>query len=120
MLCNLFLLNSLLDSGLKGIGVSTNNLLDLLSILEDHECGHGSNTELLGDIWDLIDVNLDEVGASVGVGESVTTVSSLLPSEMGTDMKGREERTRRPWGRWPCKVRTRLRIWFMLAAVFSN
>lgn len=67
---NSLLLYSSLDRSLEGIGVGTNDLLDLLAVLEDHECGHGANTELLGDIWDFIDVDLDEVGRGVGLGET--------------------------------------------------
>jgi len=69
-LYNLLLLDSLLNSGLQSIRVGTDNLLDLLSVLEDHECGHGTDTEFLGNIWDFINVNLDKVSGCVGVGET--------------------------------------------------
>ena len=64
------LLQSLLNSGLEGIWVGTDNLSNLLSILEQEERGHSANGELLSDIWNLVDVDLVEFGLRELVGES--------------------------------------------------
>lgn len=64
-------LHVLLDGGLEGSGVGTNNGSDLLSVLEEDESGHGTDAELLGDLGDLVDVNLVEAGAGVGRGHPV-------------------------------------------------
>lgn len=58
----------LLDGGLESSGVGTNNGSDLLAVLEEDESGHGANAELLGDLGDLVDVDLVEAGAGVGRG----------------------------------------------------
>ena len=63
-------LQSLLNSGLEGIWVGTDNLSNLLSILEQEERGHSANGELLSDIWNLVDVDLVEFGLRELVGES--------------------------------------------------
>jgi hypothetical protein len=33
-----------------------------LSVLEDLERGHGADAELLRDLWQVVDIDLDEVG----------------------------------------------------------
>lgn len=40
--------------------VGANDLTDLLAVLEEHESGHGSDVELLGEVGDLVDVDLVE------------------------------------------------------------
>jgi len=60
-----------LDSRLKRLGVRTNNLSTLLAILEEDECRHGADSELLCNIGDLVDVELEEAGVGVGVGHPV-------------------------------------------------
>ena len=57
----------LLDSGLKSLWVGTNNLTNLLSVLEQQKGGHGADTELLSNIWNFIDVELVEAGLGVSV-----------------------------------------------------
>ncbi len=59
----------LLNNSLKRLWVSTNNLINLLSVLEDEERWHGADADLLGNIWDVVDVDLDEVGRWVLLGE---------------------------------------------------
>ena len=59
----------LLDGGLESLGVCADDLANLLAVLEQQESGHGANAELLGDVWDLVDVELVEAGVGVGVGE---------------------------------------------------
>jgi hypothetical protein len=51
----------LLQKGLDGTGVATQVLSDLVTILEDNECGHGANAELLCKLGDSVDVELGEV-----------------------------------------------------------
>jgi hypothetical protein len=61
----------LLDSGLKSNRVGANDLADLLAVLEQQESGHGADGLLLGDLGDLVDVDLVEAGVGVVVGEPV-------------------------------------------------
>jgi hypothetical protein len=58
-------LDVLLDGSLEGRGVGTNNGSDLLAILEEHESGHGADAQLLGNLGQLVDVNLVEASAGV-------------------------------------------------------
>lgn len=46
---------------LEGARVGADEFVSLLAVLEDHECGHGADAELLADVRELIDVDLDEV-----------------------------------------------------------
>jgi len=62
-------LKVLLDGSLESLGVGTDDLGDLLAILEQDKGGHGADAEFLSDIGDLVDVNLVEAGVGVGVGE---------------------------------------------------
>ena len=68
---NLFLLDSRLDGSKQRLRVGADNLVDLLAVLEDEEGGHGADSELLGYVGDLIDVELDKVCASVLLREPV-------------------------------------------------
>lgn len=61
--------SNLLNSSLKRRWVSTNDLADLLSFLENDEGWHGADADLLGHFWDVVDVHLDEVGGWVLLGE---------------------------------------------------
>ena len=54
-----------LDGGLKCLGVGTNNLADLVAALEQKEGGHSADTEFLGDVGNVIDVELEEAGVGV-------------------------------------------------------
>lgn len=60
-----------LDSGLKSDGVGADDLADLLAVLVEKESGHGAHALLLGDLGDLVDVDLVEAGVGVVVGEPV-------------------------------------------------
>jgi hypothetical protein len=62
-------LSVLLDGSLEGGRVGTDNLADLLAVLEDEESGHGTDGVLLGGLGDLVDVNLEKAGVGVVVGE---------------------------------------------------
>lgn len=64
----------LLNGSLERLWVGTNDLADLFAILEQDECGHGADAEFLGDVWDIIDVELVEAGGGVGVTEPVDIV----------------------------------------------
>ena len=48
------------EKGDEGIGVSADQLLGLLAILEEHEGGHSADAELLAQLGQLVDVNLGE------------------------------------------------------------
>lgn len=50
--------------------VRANDSVDLLSILEDQDGGHGSDAELLGNVRDFIDVDFVEAGVFVFFGET--------------------------------------------------
>lgn len=67
-----------LDSGLESLGVSAYNLGDLVTTLEEQECGHGADTELLCNIGDLVDVELEEACVGVLVGEPDGTLGAIL------------------------------------------
>lgn len=68
--CGIYLLLEVgLDGGLESLGVGTNNLGDLVTALEKKEGGHSADTELLGDIGDLVNVELVEACGGVFVGK---------------------------------------------------
>jgi hypothetical protein len=46
---------------LKGLRVSTDQLINLASVLEDEESWHSANAELSGQVRELIDIELDEL-----------------------------------------------------------
>lgn len=75
----------LLDGSLKRSRVRANDLADLLAVLEQDEGGHGAHGELLGDIGQLVDVDLVEAGVGVGVGEPV---GCRLLVDVWEDMEG--------------------------------
>lgn len=54
-----------LDGGFKSLGVCTNDLGDLLAILEEQESGHGTDAELLRNIGHLVNVKLVEACGGV-------------------------------------------------------
>ena len=60
-----------LNSGLESDGVGADDLADLLAVLVEEESGHGAHALLLGDLGDLVDVDLVEAGVGVVVGEPV-------------------------------------------------
>ena len=55
----------LLDELEESAGVSADELVGSLAVLEDEEGRHGADVELLGDFGDLLDVELDEVNLAV-------------------------------------------------------
>jgi hypothetical protein len=59
-----------LDRGLEGDRVGTDDLTHFLAVLEEHEGRHGAHGEFLGDVGDGIDVELEEAGIGVLAGES--------------------------------------------------
>lgn len=65
-----------LDGGLEGLGVCADNLGDLVTTLEQEECGHGADAEFLSDIRDLVDVELVEACLVVCVGEPGTALDA--------------------------------------------
>jgi hypothetical protein len=54
--------NVLFDGSLKRRRVGTNNFVDLLAVLEEHESGHSTDTELSSNVSELVDVDLVELG----------------------------------------------------------
>lgn len=58
----------LLDSSLDSRWGSTNNLIDLLAVLEENESWHGANTELSSNVGESVDVELVEANIGVLVG----------------------------------------------------
>jgi hypothetical protein len=64
-----------LDGGLESLGVGTDDLGNLVAVLEEEEGGHGANAEFLSNIGDLIDVELVEAGVGVCAGEPAGVIS---------------------------------------------
>jgi len=54
-----------LDSDLQGCRIGADNFFNLLPALEQHECGHSTDTKLLSHVCDVINVQLIEVGARI-------------------------------------------------------
>ena len=75
------LLQSFLYGGLKRLWVGTDNLVDLLAILEQIKCGHGTNAELCGYVGKVIYVDLDEPSLRICLGESGVTLSAYNLSD---------------------------------------
>ena len=67
-----------LDGGLESDGVGADDLADLLAVLEEEEGGHGAHALLLGDVGDLVNVDLVEAGVGVVVGEPVERGKELV------------------------------------------
>ena len=67
-----------LDGGLESDGVGADDLADLLAVLEEEEGGHGAHALLLGDVGDLVNVDLVEAGVGVVVGEPVERRRELV------------------------------------------
>lgn len=65
-----------LDGRLEGLGVGADDLSDLLAVLEEEESGHGADTELLGNVGNLVDVDLVEARVGVFFGEPGSFVSN--------------------------------------------
>lgn len=58
-----------LDGGLEGLGVGTDDLSDLVTVLEEQEGRHGTDAELLSNVGDLVDIELVEAGIGICAGE---------------------------------------------------
>jgi len=54
-------LQVLINGVSESTGVGADNLADLLTALEEHESGHGSDIQFLGEVWNLVDVDLVEL-----------------------------------------------------------
>lgn len=50
------------NGSLKGRRIGTNNLVNLHAVLEEHESGHSTDTELGSNFRQLVDVDLVELG----------------------------------------------------------
>ena len=70
--------SNLLNSSLECRWVRSNDLADLLSVLENNEGWHGADADLLGDVWNVVDVHLDEVGGWVLLGEPEGSLAELV------------------------------------------
>lgn len=57
--------SNLLNRRLQRRRVRTDHLGDLLATFEDNEGWHGADADFLCDVWDIVDVDLDEVGGGV-------------------------------------------------------
>lgn len=58
---------SLLDRGFQCLWVGADNLLNLLAVLEELECGHGADAEIGRYVGYVIDVELVELRVRVDV-----------------------------------------------------
>ena len=63
------LYNILLDFLLQLDWVCTNNLIDLLSILENHESWHSANSVLLSEVREIIDIDFQVSSVGILFGE---------------------------------------------------
>ncbi len=66
-----------LDGGLESLGVGANDLGDLLAVLEEKEGRHGTDTEFLCNVRDLVDVELVEARVGVCAGEPAESISEI-------------------------------------------
>lgn len=64
-----------LDSGLESLRVGTDDLGDLVTVLEEKEGRHGADAEFLCNIGDLVDVELEEARVGVCAGEPGRLIS---------------------------------------------
>lgn len=64
----------LLNRRLDSLWIRAHNLIDFLAVLEQQESGHGADAELLGEVGDLVHVDLVE--SDVGVFFGVSVVAS--------------------------------------------
>lgn len=55
-----------LDSRLERLGVRAHDLGNLLAVPEQEERRHGADAEVLGDVWNVVDVELEEARCGVG------------------------------------------------------
>jgi hypothetical protein len=53
----------LCQHSLKCLRVSTDKLVNLVTVLEHKESRHGANSKVGGQVWQLIHVKLDELDA---------------------------------------------------------
>ena len=79
----------LLDASLQGRRVGTDNLTNLLAVLEDQESRHGADTELSSDVGELVDIDLVELGVGVLLAEGVDLgrdrLAGTAPVGVGVD-----------------------------------
>lgn len=68
----------LLDGSLDGRRVGTNDLGDLLAVLEEEESWHGADTQLLRDIGELVNVDLVELDTRVFLCKSAQALAADL------------------------------------------
>ena len=64
------LFQTILNRSLQCLDIGTNDLTDLLTTLEQDECGHGADSESGSDLGQIVDVDLAEEGGGVLLGES--------------------------------------------------
>ena len=64
-----------LDGGLESLGVGTDDLGDLVTVLEEKEGGHGADTEFLCNVRNLVDIELVEARVGVCAGEPAEYIS---------------------------------------------
>jgi hypothetical protein len=62
--------SNLINRRLQRLRIRAHNLLHLLSVLKDQKGWHSADAEFLRDIWDLVDIDLDEMDGREFVGES--------------------------------------------------
>lgn len=62
-------LGSLLDKLMQGLGISSNEFTDLVTVFEEGECGHSTDSDLLCYIALIVDINLVKLDASDLLGE---------------------------------------------------
>lgn len=74
---------------LEGPLVGTDDLADLFAVLEEHKGGHGADAELLGDVGDLVDVDLVKVDLVLELGR-LGELDDLGGDDLARSAPGRE------------------------------
>lgn len=90
-----------LYGGLQCLGVCSDNLADFLTVLEEHECRHSTDSEFLSNVWDLVYVELEETCGRVLVGHSMkeSTCQHLPPSPYRMECSSGREKGPSEFGR---------------------
>lgn len=73
----------LLNAGLDGLGVCADDLTNLLAVLEEDKGGHGADAEFLGDVGDLVNIELVEARLGVLLGEPEGLSDVLVEQDQG-------------------------------------
>lgn len=92
------LVNLLVEGREDSSGVGTDDIANLLAVLEDNEGGHGADAKLLGEVGKMVDVELGEVdlvlellvlGPPLVGGKGKQLANCFICTEMGNSLRSR-------------------------------